>query len=454
MLAWFLAVLSFAAPTLDSVEVTPEGFRTSYDVTVYVRKDGNLYVEDELVLDQDVAARVAQYCKDRGPDPRVVVAADPLAPYSRVIAVLDLVQQAGVGRVALEIGEATTPADPLSPVGKKATDLDDQRYDGELAKPRRWKYPQNPYASTDFTAYTREWGEGKLGIASSSYGVLPRLQVATSPALDVLGAYNLSGKGNWLRLGRFDSALSAGYALVPVTNIINALDPKGKYKIAGYQLNNQQIFVREMSFVSFALQNSMQLVGGWSIHAGVGYSRATAVGNLNINNLPTVVLPGLKPVGGNAVTIVPKIVAEAIDLRFATDYRFNRRDSLIFQYAATIYGAARGSVQGDISGVDIKGADLQNFQIALAYHQPISAAQSYRTSLAWQFSWEKVDLRFGVGLSAIPNAWLLGAFDLAYRFGGSTRRVEAAVRKQYKRDQIHHDLDDQDDAIEDDGSEE
>ena len=58
-------------------------------------------------------------------------------------------------------------------------------------KPKRWKFPQNPYANTDYTAYTLEWGEVKAGIGSVSAGVAPRFQLGTIPVLDVLQMWNL-----------------------------------------------------------------------------------------------------------------------------------------------------------------------------------------------------------------------------------------------------------------------
>ncbi|MEQ1566497.1 MAG: hypothetical protein ABMA64_12720 [Myxococcota bacterium] len=432
MFGWLVGIAVAQTPGAG-IEVAVSGTEEPGDIGVYVRADGQVYVQDELCLDSSVVSRIDAAAIGRGDQARVVVAADPITDHARVLEVLTWVGQSSVSRMALEIDLMPDP-DFLN---GGVESLDGKLV--EVERPRRYKYPQNPYGSTDYTAYTREWGEAKIGIASTSYGVLPRMQLSTSPAMDALGAYNFSGKGNFLRVGPFDSGVSASYAIVPVTDLIKAIDPKGKYKISGYKLNNQDIFVREMSFVSFALQNSLQIAGGWSVHFGGGYLRATAVGNIDIGNIPTVVLPGFKPIGGNEVTAVPRLVGEAFDVRFATDYRFNRRDSLIFQAAATVYGTVRGTLTGDVSGVQVQGQDLENFQLALAYHQAIPMADSYRASLAWQFSWERVDARFGVGLSAVPRTWLLQAFDLSYRFGGSTRKVEAAVRRQYREGQKSQD---------------
>jgi hypothetical protein len=447
VLGWCMWALAQPPATLGAVEVTPEGFRASYDLTVFVRRDGNLYVEDALLLDADVARELERLAQIRGGEVRVVVSADPDADWSRVVAVLDLVQAAGLGRVALEVGQALPADDPLFP-GKQVpggargtadpgvVDLDEDEYVQGFAQyqPKLHKFPQNPYGSTDFTAYTREFGEAKLGITSLTYGVLPRIHLGTSPLLDALGAYNFSGKGNFLRLGPYDAALSASVFVVPITELLRTLDPDGRYKIAGYKVKDEQLFVKQFTTVTFQLLNSLQLVGGWSVHAGVSYTRASARGRLDFRNLPVVVLPGGANVGGD-LTVVPGVIGELVDVRFATDYRFNRRDSLIFQFAAPVWGSARGELSADLQELPKEAAALRDLDLSVRYSRFLSLTDGYRSSLAWQFSWHRVDLRFGLGFSAISRSWMLQAFDLSYRLGGNTRRTQGAILKQYRREQ-------------------
>lgn len=431
LLAWLaLGALADEPTTLRGLEVTPQGFRASYDTTLFVRRDGNLYLEDRLVFDSDVAREVQRLVAAR-PETRVVVSADPGAPWDRVIVVLDLVQSAGVGRVALEVGRAVPAVDPMFPGdaldGAEELDgLTDEQQD-RLA-PKHHRFAQNPYGSTDFTAYTREWGEAKIGLTSLSYGILPRVQVGTVSALDLLGVYNASAKGNFVRTGPLDLAISGSVYAVPITDLLERFDQKGTYKIAGYKVKGKDIFVDRITYFGLSLHGSLQLVGGWSAHTGVGYARASAKGALDFQNLPTVVLPGLDPIGGE-LTLVPNVVGELIDLRFATDYRFNRRDSLILQAAATVYGRARGGISGGIDGLP---RELRNLDFIVGYGQAISPWDSYRASLAWQFSWKTVDLRFGLGASAVPYTWLLQSFELSYRFGGETRKGETEIQRGYR----------------------
>lgn len=430
-------------PLIRKLEVTPEGYRASYDVTLYVRRDGNLFLEDDLVLDIDLAREVARVARLRGPQARVVVAADAEADYSRVVEVLDLVQSAGVGRVALEIGDAVAAHDPLFPgienptEGGDVVNLDQTNFSSELEEyhPRRHKFPQNPYAQTDFTAYTREWGEAKLGLSAFSYGILPRVQVSTAPPLLAFGILNAQAKGNFLRLGPWDAALTGLVCVVPITNLLRTVDRDGVYNIGGVEVEDKDIFVDRMTYVSFNLQNSLQIVGGWSIHAGIGYSRGTARGNLDLYNLPVIALPGLEEFGGQ-VALVPSVVGELIDARVATDYRFNRRDSIVFQAAQTVYGSARGSVSPNVEELPDELQGVNNLDFLVRFDGLIPWYQTLRMSLAWQFSWARVDLRLGAGYSwGVPLTWLMQSVDIAYRFGGKTRRTESVIKRGYRKDQ-------------------
>ena len=85
------------------------------------------------------------------------------------------------------------------------------------AKMHRWLKPRhhllgaNPRNNTDFTAYTLEMGEVKVGVASVMMGVAPRTQLGTVPLLNALGVYNGSLKVNVVRTGPVDLALSGTY---------------------------------------------------------------------------------------------------------------------------------------------------------------------------------------------------------------------------------------------------
>ncbi|MEZ4240868.1 MAG: hypothetical protein R3F59_32870 [Myxococcota bacterium] len=51
--------------------------------------------------------------------------------------------------------------------------------------------------------------------------------------MDLIGVFNAQAKGNFLRIGPYDAALTATICAVPITNILRAIDPDGVYNIGG-----------------------------------------------------------------------------------------------------------------------------------------------------------------------------------------------------------------------------
>ncbi len=434
MLAWLAAgALAQVPSTLAGVEVTPSGHRSSYDVTMYVRDDGNLYLGDDLVLDTEVQREVRRLY-EADPNLRIVLSAGERAAYSRVVQVLDLVQSAGVGRVALEVGSAVRADDLLFPgLGSPddVTELSDLSQE-ELKKtvaPRRHRFPQYPYGTTDFTAYTREKGETRVGLMDLSHGLLKDVQIGTQTLPNLFQAYNVYAKAHVLRAGRVDLAVGGKLYVVPVIDLANRFGFRTNWNIAGQKVKGKDTFVDNISYMGIDLTTSVQIAGGLSGHLGLGYGRARADGQLDFQNLPRVVLPGFDPIGGD-VTLVSSVTGSLFDVRTAFDYRFNRRDSLILQAAATVYASARGGISGDIQGLP---SNIENLDFIVGYGAPVPLSDTYRAAIAWQFSWRMVDLRVGIGSSAVSRMWWVQAFDLSYRFGGESRKRETDIQQGYRQ---------------------
>lgn len=433
----FGSILTFAIAAFSAepagLEIAAEGDRTSYDVDVFVRFDGNLYLADALILDTDLAAAL-QAVRARNPNARVVVSADEKAPHGRVLQVLRIVEGAGAGRVALVVGgtSASMPDDPLFPgaadalEGAPVTALDEGLTKEQLRKlkPKRYRFPQNPYGSTDFTAYTVEWGETKIGLVNVQHGIAPRTQIGTVPLLDAFGVLNANVKGNILRERGFDFAILGNYFAVPVTRLLQRFG--GGLDLYDTQ-GGEEIFTSSLSVVGVGGVASLRLLEPWSLHAGLTYNRVTAAGQFNFDDLPDILVPDGEGRGGG-VTLVPRLVGEAFQFRLATDLRFNRRDSVVFQFQTPLYAQARGKLSGEVAGVE----DLEDFDFGISYDVWVPVSDAYRLALSYQFSWKHVDLRFGYGVSPIQGLWAINAFDLSYRFGGRTRREEAGIRKGYR----------------------
>jgi hypothetical protein len=272
-------------------------------------------------------------------------------------------------------------------------------------EPRRAVLPQNPYAQTDFTAYVLEWGETKIGAASITVGALPSTQIGTVPVLDALGVFNGHIKVNVLRTSRFDMALGSNYFRKQAGDFVG-------YHVGGSALA------------------SVQVLNPWSVHVGVAYANLTSSGVPDLSKFPPLLTGGQDP---DEFRASQENNQEAWDFRgqnlkisFATDVRFNRRDSLILQGSALVWTSVdRGFEAPPVMGLE------ESFAAAEGNESPI--AQSYNASIAWQWAWRRVDLRVGIGTSATPGAWLLKSTDLSYRFGGKTRGSERRMNRTWRR---------------------
>ena len=282
-------------------------------------------------------------------------------------------------------------------------------------KPTRSRLPQNPYASTDFTAYTLELGETKLGLGSITVGVLPRVQVGTAPALDALGIYNAQAKFNLLRVGPVDLALGGSHYQLPVGGF------------TGYQSN-----------LSSTL--SVQVTGPWSVHVTGSYATLGAQGTPDLNELSPLIMtaagnPDLSGAQGyvdQATDHTPvNAKAQTASVRVASDIRLNRRDSIVLQGSAMVWG----DVDTGVDPADLPPIlGLDQALEAAHYEGSIPVSQTYVASAAWQFQWKRAELRVGAGVSSVPGAWLMQSTEFAWRFGGKTKRTERQLRQAWRHD--------------------
>jgi hypothetical protein len=365
----------------------------------------------------------------------VLLMADASVAYGDVMAVISAINDAGL-QVSQVVDTADRPPDPLFPgAGAEVTELGTglTKAQIEAIEPRRYKFPQNPYATTDFTAYTLEWGETRVGLASVSYGLLPRTQIGTIPLLDAIGAYNLQGKVNLMRFGPLDGAIDAQAYTFKVTDLMEKLDG-GRWGISPQTIDTgQQLLVADFTYLGLGYTSSLQIAGGWSLHGGVGYSRVTGDGTLDLQALPGLIAPGFDPEGDQPM-IVADVTGEIVEARLATDYRFNRRDSLIVQAVAPVYARVRGTVTG-VEEEDLPAQLQGGGELMVGEGQWLPVDKTYRASLSYQVSWKRVDARLGIGVAgkSLPYSWIEQSFDLAYRLGGRTRHTESKIERGFRR---------------------
>jgi hypothetical protein len=418
---------------LATLEVVPPDTLLSTDVEVYVRYDGSFYLSDELVDDADLGPALAAIAA-HAPTIRAVVGAHENAPHGRIMTAIAIANESGIEHVAITVDDVTTleQTDPLFPgASGDVIELSDGLSTEQLnqLRPKRWRFPQNPYAQTDFTAYTLEFGEVKFGLASINYGIFPRVQIGTAPILDIAGVYNGNLKANLMREGPLDGALLAQLYVVPINDLIEQWDRNNELGLFGETANGDVTLTTNILYMGLGAQGSLRLGKPFTLHTGVSYARVQAEGTFDFQNLPELLGPGLDA-SAEEISLVPRLVGELIQVRLASDLRFNRRDSLILQVQAPVYARAQGAIPGDIEGLP---TELENLEFIVAYGDFLALSAGYRASASWQFSWKHIDARAGIGISPLTGSWLLQAFDLSYRFGGRTRRGERDIRRGYDR---------------------
>jgi hypothetical protein len=289
-------------------------------------------------------------------------------------------------------------------------------------KPRRHLMAANPYQDVDYTSYTLEWGELKIGLANVHFGVAPRVQIGTMPLLDLAGVYNGSLKANFLRAGPFDMSATANIYHLPLG------DFKGTLWGAG-------------------LSTSVQVAKPVSIHVGANYNQ------LGFSGLPSKLPPLISALSGNpdisswaadaeaasGISIPsPEFRGDMISVRLAADVRINRRDALILQASTVAWARARGDLdlpEGNGTGP----VPVFHINDVFDVQKAFTPAESYAVTLSYQFSWKQLQLRAGGGASAIPFQWALQANDISWRMWGKTRLDETRAKDTWRKGRKHVD---------------
>lgn len=270
-----------------------------------------------------------------------------------------------------------------------------------LFKPSPYHLPANPRQQIDFTAYTLEFGEVKLGIASMTVGLLPHVQVGTSVPLDVLGIPNVHGKVHVTESGPWDIAALGQYYVLP------RQDFSGRYIGAGGIV-------------------SIQPVEPWSIHLGGTWNSWNVAGEIQLDNLSQLLWFLDESAYGDANHADSILDVTTVSVRAATDVRFNRRDSIVLQGEAIVYSTVNTSDELFVP-------TFLGLEEALERDGAVPITEAGVASIAWQFAWEHYELRLGWGISSVPGAWLLQSTELSYRFGGKTRMKERRMLKTWEK---------------------
>ncbi|MBX2800659.1 MAG: hypothetical protein KTR31_23465 [Myxococcales bacterium] len=406
-------------PGADPLGVTSQ--LASTDVVVTVHREGHVTIEERRCPIRELVERIGPLVGEGG---RVLVAADKEAPYRVISAVANAAAEVGA-EVALLVDDTTDPPPSvLFATSEEVENLDEVSLADRSLAPKRHRFPQDPYANTtSYTAYTLDWGETKIGLGSITVGVLPGLQIGTVPVLDAVGVFNLSAKANVSRVGPLDGSVFVQYYFVPLTSLASSIG--GDSWLTG---SDGQTIPARASYLGAGATASLQLTDPWSVHAQLYWARPSVSGEIAFDDLPEVLLPGLSLPQTPEVGLAASGDLAVINL--ATDVRFNRRDSIYAWGRYAFYGRVRGVTRGTIEGLE----ELDDADFIVAFGDAIPLRDSYSFAVGYQASFEHLELRVGLGWSAVDWAWLLQAFEVSYRFGGAKRRAERRIRRGYRNE--------------------
>lgn len=264
---------------------------------------------------------------------------------------------------------------------------------GPPPRPRWSAQTGEPGAQTDFTAYTLEFGEVRIGPRMVGVGVLPGVQLSTQPLLDAGGLTNAAAKIDLLTVGPLDVAANGSFGH-------RHEDPYNA------------VLANAGGTASVRIANA-------AIHGGAQWLYFAAIGEPDLVELSQV-SPSLARVPTPAIRLLQEryqyeVRVEMVVVNAAADIRLNRRDSLLLLGTTPVWTVSQLPDWAARYGGEYDG--------------PVGAFESWSLAFAWQMHFRNIDLRVGIGTSPVPGAWVAQAFDLSWRFGGPTR---AAWRKDLR----------------------
>ena len=265
-----------------------------------------------------------------------------------------------------------------------------------------WKQEEiNPKVLTDVTAFTLDKRDWRVGLFQVHYGLLTNTQIGTTHALYWLKVPNAQVKITAIQTPKLDVSLQAGwfykdFADLGLKGLTTTITPIGW--TASWTPHHR-----------------------WGIHFGQDWTLASLDGRVTVRQIGRAVgdLTGaditddLIAAVGKGDALYGGANLNLLKVRFAIDYRLNRRDSIVF--ISNTYVAVSGLLAAGAS-VDVEGIDAE-VGASARVRVPLSETLPSLNSLSWQWSWKHFHLRIGVPLPltnyfAYPQAlnfnWVLG----------------------------------------------
>jgi hypothetical protein len=272
--------------------------------------------------------------------------------------------------------------------------------------------PPDPRGKQDFTAYTVREGQWRVGFNGVDYGLSDTTSVGTSAFYWVVGP-SVRGKVTAIDRQRLAFAVEAGYYGV-YSAWIEALVTS----------SSDVDFTATLGVVPLSWTGTWNISDRWSVHLGNSWKISTLEGELTglqISEIMATVAGDdlddavLGELGSATVYANAMGRFTLASGQLAAEWRRNARGSLILVSDRTLW--LSGLVAGTTGASGEQGET--GVGVAATFEFLLENAPN-ATSLSWQWSWDRLNLRVGLPLSlsnpfsytqAFQMYWLLGPKD-------------------------------------------
>ncbi len=250
----------------------------------------------------------------------------------------------------------------------------------------RWKDGEiDPRVLLDNSAYTIDRNQVLISPLSVDWGVLDNVQVGSNLVLDVLEIYNARAKVTAVQQGPLEASFQATYSSYNLAELVD------------------EIKQAQASIVTLDWRASYVVRPRWSLHGGQSWYLAEVTGDFQLGTLGE----ALARLFGedlsddiaqtlNNTTDTTIFGGANINVRrtvLATDFRFNRRDQLIFVWNALT--GANGRVDAGVSTDATQLGENASLGLAARFELPVSEVLTNSLTIAYQANWEHFHLRLG-----------------------------------------------------------
>ncbi len=259
---------------------------------------------------------------------------------------------------------------------------------GQVATAAQAALPDVPAAP--YNAQLMPWGHLRAGLTSVNLAVLPRVQLSTSPLIDLLGIPHLGLQLQPLDLDAIDVTVTTDGAWLPMG------DFQGGTWTVGLRLSAQL-----SRRVSLHVAPQARWMRGKGLPTAMPW-------------LITAAAPSLPQLGRSLAPLVgsPLLSSDAIYGRATVRVQLNENFALLTQGFGVL--SARHSASSDEAADGVIKL-LEGLDVSSSGAGPDVMAASWSLVVAVEGQWGKASAKAGLGYSSVPGVWAAQAVDVAWQ---------------------------------------